>query len=500
MAIDQKLISSLLDLSRNVDKLSGDIKKNTETTTELVATQEKSVDSNKEIGKVAESIKGLDLKSLKGDFSELTKSISGLDFKNLSTDLKSLDFKGLSNSIKSLDLKSVTSDLKNLDFKNLSNTIKDFDVKNITSTIKDQGIKNVVSGSVGGLLKKGKGILGSFAEGGDVNKTGNYLVGEKGPEVVKLNAGSVVIPNNILKERQDILKKLGADAPSEKEISRKRNELLLSDPDYYSDEPGWLEEDINSYLEGLQGKSTSLFTPEDLKKLSKPVDNKAEALVNPLSTPAKNDKKEKNKKDEPKLKEKKDGLFSKIFGKSDKSEIKGSEIVSNTPSKDKVFDKNSILTQGSSLLKGASGLLNNEFGGKLNMAGDILSKGTELGKKIKMPSIETRTPELKTPEIKTDIKKLSPQPQPKPSKVAETKNESQSQEVLKNEIIETGSAKSEAKTPESTNSNQQGTNPTMTSKDIEEMKAALVRIASLLEGPLNVAPMERPFRPDSRRI
>jgi hypothetical protein len=496
MAIDQKLISSLLDLSRNVDKLSGDIKKNTETTTELVSTQKKTNDSNSGIEKIAESIKGLNLKDLRGEFSGLTKTIEGLDLKNLSDDIKSLNFKDLSDSIKSLDIKGLIRDLRDLQFNSSSDLGGASDEKKIRNSRESQ----IISGENVNLIKEGKNILGSFADGGDVNSTGSYLVGERGPEVVKLNSGSAVISNNILKERRDILKKLGTDAPSEKEISRKRNELLLSDPDYYSDEPGWLEEDINSYLEGLQSKPTSLFTPEDLKKLSKPADNKAEELINPVSTPEKNDKKEKNKKDGPKLKEKKDGLFSKIFGKGDKSEIKGSEIVSNTPSKDKVFDKDSILTQGSSLLKGARGLSGNESAGKLNMAGDILSKGTELGKKIKMPSIETRTPELKTPEIKTDIKKLSPQPQPKSSKVAETKNESQSQEVLKNETIETGSPKSEAKTPESTNPNQQGTNPTMTSKDIEEMKAALVRIASLLEGPLNVAPMERPFRPDSRRI
>ena len=98
MATDPKLISSLLDLSRNVDKLSGDIKKNTATTSDLVEVQEKSAEGTKDLGKVADSIKGLDLKSLKGEFSQLTKSIGGLDLPFSDIPLKRKDmssFKGI---------------------------------------------------------------------------------------------------------------------------------------------------------------------------------------------------------------------------------------------------------------------------------------------------------------------------------------------------------------------------------------------------------------------
>ena len=51
-------------------------------------------------------------------------------------------------------------------------------------------VKNFLLGLVG--------LDGAMADGGTVNKTGSYLVGERGPEVVSLNAGNYVTPNNQL--------------------------------------------------------------------------------------------------------------------------------------------------------------------------------------------------------------------------------------------------------------------------------------------------------------
>ena len=39
---------------------------------------------------------------------------------------------------------------------------------------------------------------GGMAKGGPVSKSGTYMVGEKGPELVALSKGSHVIPNNML--------------------------------------------------------------------------------------------------------------------------------------------------------------------------------------------------------------------------------------------------------------------------------------------------------------
>jgi hypothetical protein len=520
MAIDQKLISSLLDLSRNVDKLSGDIKKNTSTTADLAETQTKAADNTRDLGKIAEGIKGLDLGSLKGEFSQLTKGISGLDFQGLSKDLKSLDFKGLTQGIKGLDFKELTQgikgldfkslgqDLKKLDFKDLAGSIKGLDLKGIAGAasgikgldiggiagaVKGDGIKNVVSGSLGGLAKGfGKNLLGGFAAGGNVEKTGNYLVGEKGPEIVNLTKGAAVIPNNILKERQNILKKLGPEAPSEKEISKKRNELLAADPLYYEDEPGWLEEDINSYLEGLRGKVTSEFTQDDLKKLSKPVDNKAEAVVNPV-----------NKAPETKseVKEKKDGLFSKVFGKKKDETASKEEEKSKGPSlldrgKDllKNVDKESLIKGGQDLLKNPTDLLKNPA--------DLLKSAGGIG----MQAMLKKKEEAKPGEIKNTVNKLSKLPVPKQSAkntpdstpTAEPANKPSA--VTSQTETNKGEAKTSSASATSTSTAASGGSEGMSKDDATEMKSILMRIASLLEGPLSVSSIDAPYRPDSRRV
>jgi len=272
---------------------------------------------------------------------------------------------------------------------------------------------------------------------------------------------------------------------------------------YYDGEPDWLEEDINSYLEGLQGKVTSEFTQDDLKKLTKPVNNKAEEVVNP---PAPTDKKEKKSEEkEAKLKEKKEGLFSRIFGKKDKEndgKAEGDKNKSDIFAKGKDLlkdvDKTKLLSSGSDLLKGASGMFGDKLGGKLGTAGNILGVGSELSKQVKLPSLAKKAPELKTPELKTDIKKLSTPPAPK----AQPKPAAAKEEVSEGKKSPTEAVSTESKTsdkPAEAKSEKMGDSG-MTSNDIQEMKSALVRIASLLEGPLNVSPMSGPYRPDSRRV
>jgi hypothetical protein len=518
MAIDQKLISSLLDLSRNVDKLSGDIKKNTSTTADLAETQTKAADNTKDLGKIAEGIKGLDLGSLKGEFSQLTKGISGLDFQGLSKDLKSLDFKGLTQGIKGLDFKELTQgikgldfkslgqDLKKLDFKDLAGSIKGLDLKGIAGAasgikgldiggiagaVKGDGIKNVVSGSLGGLAKGfGKNLLGGFAAGGNVEKTGNYLVGEKGPEIVNLTKGAAVIPNNILKERADILNRLGSKAPSEQEIANKRIELIKADPMYYDDEQGeeWLYSDVNDYLESL-----IVFGKEDLSKLSKPVSNKAEALVNPSVAQSKDSKKEKKEDDKSKLKEKKEGLFSRMFGKKKDDNIKEEE----KPKGPSIFDKGKDLLKNvdkESLIKSGQDLLNNPA--------NLLKSAGGLG----MQAMLKKKEETKPGEIKNTVNKLSKLPVPKqPAKnttdsppTAEPANKPSA--VTSQTETNKGEAKTSSTSATSTSTAASGGSGGMSKDDATEMKSILMRIASLLEGPLSVSSIDAPYRPDSRRV
>jgi len=67
-------------------------------------------------------------------------------------------------------------------------------IEKIISSFSKAGEKS--NSPLGDLSKLG-GILGSFRKGGKVSKSGDYLVGENGPEIVKLDEGSTVIPLNI---------------------------------------------------------------------------------------------------------------------------------------------------------------------------------------------------------------------------------------------------------------------------------------------------------------
>jgi len=509
MATDQKLISSLLDLSRNVDKLSGDIKKNTATTSDLAEVQTKSAGDTKDLGKIAESIKGLDLGSLKGEFSQLTKSIGGLDFQGLSKDLKSLDFKGLTQGIKGLDFKSLSQDLKKLDFKDLAGSIKGLDLKGISGAakgldiggiagaVKEGGIKNVVSGSLGGLAKGfGKNLLGGFEAGGKVEKTGNYLVGEKGPEIVNLNKGAAVIPNFILRERQEILKKLGKNAPSEKEIDISRKEVMASNPEYYGregDGSTHLESELNYYLEDKYGEPVQTFSPADLKKLTEPTVKKDEAVVSPVNKAPKATEVKNEVKNEAKIKEKKDGLFSKIFGKKKDDNIKEEE----NPKGPSIFDKGKDLLKNvdkESLIKSGQDLLNNPA--------NLLKSAGGIG----MQAMLKKKEELKPAEIKNTVNKLSKLPVPKSATkntpdstpAAETANKMST--VANQTETNKGEAKTSSPSATSTSTAASGGSEGMSKDDATEMKSILMRIASLLEGPLSVSSIDAPYRPDSRRV
>lgn len=57
------------------------------------------------------------------------------------------------------------------------------------------GILGKAAHGLGAAADFGNKLLGGKADGGPVRKTGAYVVGERGPEIVKLNAGSHVTPN-----------------------------------------------------------------------------------------------------------------------------------------------------------------------------------------------------------------------------------------------------------------------------------------------------------------
>ena len=158
MANDQKMVAQMLDLSRSIEKLSSTVKKNTDATDSLSELQ------------TSKDQKSPDLKPI-------MDALSGLkDLKPLTDELKKLDFGGLSKTLKGIGnpLSGAKQAVENI------NPLKGFDVNK---------------------------IIGAFQEGGIAKKDGNYLVGENGPEVVKLGPESAVIPLNI-KDLMEGLKKI----------------------------------------------------------------------------------------------------------------------------------------------------------------------------------------------------------------------------------------------------------------------------------------------------
>lgn len=62
-------------------------------------------------------------------------------------------------------------------------------------------LKKAIDGLPGPLKEAAGAVIGFFAEGGSVRRSGAYVVGERGPEVVNLRAGDQVTPNAALGAR-----------------------------------------------------------------------------------------------------------------------------------------------------------------------------------------------------------------------------------------------------------------------------------------------------------
>ena len=512
MAFDQKLISQLLDLSRNVEKLSGEVKKNTTVSKDLVksdASEPKAADQSKDLSKIAEGLKSMDLKGLKDEFKGLKDGLKGidkLDFKGLENGLKSLDFKGLEKGLKGLDFKGLEQGLKGLDFKGLEQGLKGFDIKGITESFKGitdiknldvggmaknvvsgGGVKDLISGSIG---KIGKGILGRFEEGGEVKKSGPYLVGEGGPEIANLSKNTTIIPNDkteaILSGKQPTVKnrmkeKNSGKYPSKEEIAAKRSELIASDPQFYSDK-NELEDEMENYIQNYKFGDANIrdtFTKEDIAKLGKSA-NKALTSESPselkkqleIASKTTTNINSINKNTE--VAEKKQSLFSKLFSKEN------------------------IKNAGGKIEDAATGLLGggliDKFGGTLKESvGSLISK-----ENLSAPfgDIKKNLPSLSNlPSIKSKTESIS-------KAIANIVPKSPIASVTENNPISVAPSSEITKTEglPATQEAGAGTGESITKKDIDAMLSVLGRIASLLEGPLSISSLDSPIRPDSRRI
>lgn len=488
MATDPKLTSSILDLSRNVDKLTAEVKKNTSAVQTLSENKEQSPEVSDKLGEVADGIKNINFEGVSDQLSNFSKDLKQLDFKSLGKKLEELDFKSLSSSLKSFDLNK-------------------FGEKILGGAggekIGDR-VKSVVSGTFKDLKK---GILGGFEAGGSVNKTGNYVVGERGPEIVKLKSGDKVVSNkNAITDQ--LLKMALEDriqektntkkSPTPAEIEAKKRELLAEDPDL-ANNPEALAEEIKYFISEF-GRGT--FTKESLAKLSVPV--KPKEIVPPSESKEEISRKEARERRR-KLKE--TPLF-KAEGKESAGE-EGAEKTGGLKS----------ITQN--LGKEISGIFK-KIGGENEtlVPPEGINKTTGLGLAAKKSPLPTAGGLLQ-PTLKTSLSKISVAPKITKeagelvksnlgikkagagiesfldnftSKIGDlftSKKKSEKEEVTDQSTASTVGSEEE-KLP--------GSSQAITKNDLDEMKAVLGRIASLLEGPISVAPLDYPFRPDSRRV
>jgi hypothetical protein len=537
-----------LDLSRNVEKLSGEVKKNTTVNKDLVksdSTEPKTADQSKDLSKIAEGLKSMDLKGLKDEFKGLKDGLKGidkLDFRGLENGLKSLDFKGLEKGLKGLDFKGLEQGLKGLDFKGLEQGLKGFDIKGITESfrgitniknldvggmakniVSGGGVKDLISGSIG---KIGKGILGRFEEGGEVKKSGPYLVGEKGPEIANLSKDTTVVPNDkteaILSGKPAAVKTRirPGKYPSAEQIEAKKKEIIASGSLYDPNDPAELAEEIEDYKEHFRMKSLQspnsdikeTFTMGDVAKLGKSTNKDVNSestsgiksqmdVLSKGSPDASSAKKKSRREKKAELEEKKPGLFSKLFSKEN---IKSVD--------DKIGGAASGLLGGelkdklTGTLKGsAESLINKESLGIPDFAKSTLTSGLSFlnkGSKEKSPTLfgdmKKNLPTLSSmPGIKSKVEAAA-------SKVVNNiESKSPINDILGNNtppgMANTETVKTEGESS-AAGPKPGGEGGTITKKDIDTIISLLSRMGSLLEGPLSVASMDSPIRPDSRRV
>ena len=374
MDLNKKLIDQLSDLSRNIKSLTSEVKENKNVVSAENANAQK--ESAKEDSGKKESAEDQNknfLKSLEGIFKkgvgEITKS--------------NVESKGI--------LKDVVGAVKG---KGLESAL------GAAAPLKDKALETIKSNA--NIPKGISSLLGKipkFASGGVMDKTGLALVGEKGPEVVKLDKGSKVVPNSKSKDRDQIEAELLAMEleDRDKEMDKYRNDtknnpdssiktvdqtlstpakikltenstleevkskLLETDPTYYAMYPEDLDPDAEYEFENLK-QNYGTFTKEDIQKLSQPV-----KALDPTEAISPEEKVEKESKRDQRKKEKEEKRKSKEESKKTKDLL--------NPEKNKIElgdekEKSSLLDKGKNFLKEKGGL---EKGKNL-----LFSKGKDL--------------------------------------------------------------------------------------------------------------------------
>ena len=519
MDLNKKLIDQLSDLSRNIKSLTSEVKENKNVVSAENANAQK--EAPKEESGKKESIEDQNKKFLKSLEDIFKKGIGEITKKN-------------SESV--TPTKNITEEAKGKDLGSALGAI---------SPLKDKALETIASNSkipkgVSGLLGK----IPKFASGGVMDKTGLALVGEKGPEVVKLDKGSEVISNTKSSELLKKEKKSEKTAdqtltpqrgPTPEQIERYKRYQLELYPDHYKEHPEYLVDSINFWKNTmrylyppaidslLEGKGEGAIK-EDETNLSQ-LPNKTSEVKQEPEEISKRDQRKKEKEEKRKAKEEnkkaedllksetkpqeekeksslldkgKSFLKEKGVGEKGKNLLfsKGKDILTGKTSlADMAKNPASLLGDKSQLLgKGmgaATSLLSNK--GLREKATDKL-KGLKKEKGEEKSSMSTESPELKKiqpKEVKAEEVKETP-------KKEETSKEKAS---VKKEITKAEeSTPTKSETANTSKASEGGKSESIGVTDLDDIKALLGKMVSLLEGPLSIESMDSPFRPDSRRF
>jgi hypothetical protein len=522
MDLNKKLIDQLSDLSRNIKSLTSEVKENKNAIT--AENQNPPKEGIKEDPNKKESVEEQNKKFLKSLEDIFKKGVGEITKSNIES-------KGILNdAVVEVKGKGLESPL------GATSPLKDKVLEGVKSNIK-------IPKGLGELLGK----IPKFESGGVMDKTGVALVGEKGPEVVKLEKGSEVISNT---KSSELLKKESTPAKTADQtlspqkgataaqIARYKKYLYSENEDHYDEYPETLEKDVKSWVDSMRlhnpvtihsllegkGEEESTFTQKDVDNLSKPVNKTAEIKEIPeeISNRDKRKKereekrksKDENKKAEdllnPKPKAQDGGEKPKIENEEPTLMEKGKGFLKEKGAFEK--GKNLLFSKGKDLLTGKASLKNpaSLLGDKSQLMGKGVGAATSLfsNKELKGKTMEKlkgfkKKKEEEKASITTEspeLKKVKTEPKKEEEKKPEEKKPEEKKEIAQTESkTATPEKESPKKEPTKTGTTEKSSSEAG-STDMGDIKSLLSRMVSLLEGPLSIETMDSPFRPDSRRF
>jgi hypothetical protein len=480
------ILKELSVLSSNMDALVRELKEQNKTT--------------------AENTKGINDLVTQIKENPISKTQKPVDQKESPTKL----FENLVSSFSKEISKSNEILQKNLD-KQMGSSLKDL-AKNVFKPAEVKPNPNLDFFKALGLDK-----LPQLKDGGQIQKDGVAIVGEKGPELVDLKKGQRVISdqdwliqeklwekeakeNEVQQNTSDLVtgsqnltdsvtNSFGVKVPK-KEIDKRRDKLLREDEAYYEQEPAELEEDIKSFIENY--RETLDFSkflnskPENQEKLKS---IKEQPAANPAEELSQRDKRKKDREEKKAEKE-----------KNREEKKAGNEKLESvvTPTKPKLLE--SLKSKG----KEFGSNLKQSFLSKVDSTKQTLSEKTPPDELEMYASVSQRMQKLskdmsESMEMKKEtpsLKKVEEEKSKPKSTPASSLPQQQAIESATPKVTETQTSPSKI---QENKKEKKETSETLPHQEIKEIKALLAGIYKALSGPLRIA-NDTPFRPNSNII